>query len=60
MFIYFNFKANYYEYIRKILKRLLNAGLQINIWKCKFEAIKTKYLGVVVTPEGIEMHFAKI
>jgi hypothetical protein len=43
-----------------MVKRLLDAGLQINIGKCEFEAIKTKYLGIMVTPEGIEMNPAKV
>jgi hypothetical protein len=43
-----------------MMKRLLNAGLQINIGKCEFEAIKTKYLGIMVTPEGIEINPAKV
>jgi hypothetical protein len=49
-----------YEYVRKMVKRLLNAELQINIKKCEFEAIKTKYLKIIITPEGIEINFAKI
>jgi hypothetical protein len=43
-----------------MVKRLLNAGLQINIKKCEFEAVKTKYLGIMVTPEKIEMNSSKI
>jgi hypothetical protein len=43
-----------------MMKRLLDAGLQINIGKCEFEAIKTKYLGIVVTPEEIEINPAKV
>jgi hypothetical protein len=43
-----------------MVKHLLNAGLQINIGKCEFEAIKTKYLEIVVTPGGIEINPAKI
>jgi hypothetical protein len=43
-----------------MMKRLLDAGLQINIRKCEFEAIKTKYLGIMVTPGGIEINLAKI
>jgi hypothetical protein len=60
IFIYFNSRAEYYEHVRKIMKRLLDAELQINIKKCEFEAIKTKYLEIVVTPEGIEINPAKI
>jgi hypothetical protein len=39
---------------------LLDAGLQINIGKCEFEAVKTKYLGIIITPEGIEINPAKV
>jgi hypothetical protein len=43
-----------------MVKRLLDAGLQIDIRKCEFEAIKTKYLEIVVTPGGIEINPAKV
>jgi hypothetical protein len=43
-----------------MIKRLLNAKLQINIGKCKFEAIKTKLLEIITTLEGIKIDFAKI
>jgi hypothetical protein len=43
-----------------MVKRLLNAGLQINIGKCEFKAIKMKYLEIIVTPEEIEINPAKI
>jgi hypothetical protein len=43
-----------------MVKRLLDAELQINIGKCEFEAIKTKYLEIMVTPEGIEISPAKV
>jgi hypothetical protein len=43
-----------------MVKRLLNTELQINIRKCEFEAIKTKYLEIMVTPEGIEINPAKV
>jgi hypothetical protein len=42
------------------MKRLLNAGLQINIKKCEFKAIKTKHLEIIITPEGIKTNLAKI
>jgi hypothetical protein len=42
------------------MKRLLNAGLQINIKKCEFKAIKKKYLEIMVTPKGIEINSAKV
>jgi hypothetical protein len=43
-----------------MMKRLLNAELQINIRKCEFEAIKIKYLEIMVTPEGIKINPAKV
>jgi hypothetical protein len=43
-----------------MVKRLLNAELQINIGKCEFEAVKTKYLGIMITPKGIEINPAKV
>jgi hypothetical protein len=42
------------------MKRLLDAKLQINIGKCEFKAVKTKYLKIMVTPKGIEMNPAKV
>jgi hypothetical protein len=60
VFIYSNFRAEHYEHVRKMVKRLLNAKLQINIKKCEFEAIKTKYLRIMVTPEGIKINPAKV
>jgi hypothetical protein len=60
VFIYFNSKAEHYEHVRKMVKRLLNARLQINIGKCEFEAIKTKYLKIIITLKGIEMNSAKV
>jgi hypothetical protein len=42
------------------MKRLLNAGLQINIGKCEFKAIKMKYLKIIVTPKEIKINPAKV
>jgi hypothetical protein len=42
------------------MKRLLDARLQINIGKCEFKAVKTKYLEIIITPEGIEINPAKV
>jgi hypothetical protein len=43
-----------------MVKRLLNAGLQIDIGKYEFKTVETKYLGIIITPEGIKMNSAKI
>jgi hypothetical protein len=38
----------------------MNANLQINVNKCEFDATKTKYLDLIIRPEGIEINFEKI
>jgi hypothetical protein len=38
----------------------MNASLQINVNKCEFDATKTKYLSLIIRPEGIEMNFEKV
>lgn len=49
------------EHVRKVLGRLREAGLQIDIDKCEFEVQSTKYLGYIVEAEkGIRMDPDKI
>ena len=49
------------EHVRKVLGRLREAGLQIDIDKCEFEVQLTKYLGYIVEVEkGIRMDPDKI
>lgn len=38
-----------------VLQRLRDAGLQASIKKCEFHVKRTKYLGFIVTTEGIEV-----
>ena len=40
--------AEYREYVRKVLRRLQDIGLQLDINKCEFEVKSTKYLGFVI------------
>jgi plasmid rolling circle replication initiator protein Rep len=58
--IYSELRFNYRKYVRKIVKRFINAGLQINVNKCELNATKTKYLGLIIRPGGIEMNSEKI
>jgi hypothetical protein len=49
------------EHVRKVLRRLHEAGLQLDIDKSEFEVTTTKYLGFVITAgEGISMDPAKV
>ena len=44
----------------KVLGHLNNAGFIINIWKCKFNVIKTKYLNLIILTSGININPEKI
>jgi transposase InsO family protein len=43
------------EHVRKVLERLWAAGLQADIRKSEFHVTRTKYLGFIVSTEGIEV-----
>ncbi|QGA19827.1 hypothetical protein EYB26_007522 [Talaromyces marneffei] len=47
-------------HVRMVLQRLRDAGLQASIKKCEFHVTTTKYLGFIITPEGIKVDPAKI
>ncbi len=42
------------ELVRKVLQRLSEAGLQANIKKSEFSVKRTKYLGFIISTDGIE------
>ena len=48
------------EHVRRVLSRLLNAGLQIDIKKCEFHVKSVKFLGLVLSTEGIRMDPSKL
>lgn len=49
------------NYVRQVLQRLREAGLQIDISKCEFEVKSTKYLGFIIEAEkGVRMDPAKV
>ena len=47
-------------HVRKVLKKLRDAGLPVDIDKCEFAVQRVKYLGLIVTTEGIEMDSSKV
>jgi hypothetical protein len=55
LLIYSNNKLEHEEHVKKVLTRLREAGLQASISKCEFHVTRTKYLGFIVTTEGIEV-----
>ena len=58
--IFSNNKLEHEYYVRKVLKRLRNAGLQINLKKYKFHVTRTKYLGFIISTNGIKVDPNKI
>jgi len=49
------------EHVRKVLIRLRDAGLQIDIDKCEFEVQETKYLGFIIEAgKGLRMDPEKV
>jgi len=58
--IFSNNKLEYKHYMRKVLKRLHNTSLQINLKKCKFHVTRTKYLGFIISTNSIKVNPNKI
>lgn len=48
------------EHVRKVIEKLHAAGLQIDVDKCEFHVQQTKYLGLIITTDGIQMDPAKV
>ena len=48
------------EHIRKVLHWLREAGLQVDIKKSEFRIQRTKYLGFIISTEGIEVDPDKV
>ena len=47
-------------HVRKVLKRLREAGLQVDIKKSKFDVTRTKYLRFIVSTKGVEVDPEKV
>ena len=58
--IYTSKDEDHASHVLQVLKRLRKCGLQVDIDKCEFNATKVKYLGMIVTTNGIEMDTEKV
>jgi hypothetical protein len=58
--IYSNSLDEHKRHVRQLLQRLKEHGLQADIAKCEFHVHKVKYLGLIVSTDGIEMDPAKV
>ena len=52
--IYSNNELEHEEHVWKVLQRLCKAGLQADIRKSEFSVKHTKYLGFIISTDGIE------
>ena len=48
------------DHVLKVLQRLQEQGLYLDIDKCEFNVKETKYLGFIITTEGIKMDLEKV
>jgi len=58
--IYSDNELEHETYMKKVLDRLCNAGLQADIKKCEFEVKRTKYLGFIVSTSSIKVDLEKV
>ena len=58
--IYLDDELKHQVHIKKVLERLWNVGLQVDIKKYKFGVKHTKYLRFIMTTEGIKVDFKKV
>ena len=58
--IYSDNELKHQQYIEKVLQQLHNTGLQADIKKCEFNVTKTKYLGFILSTDGIEVDPEKV
>ena len=58
--IYSEDPLEYELYVRKVLERLRKAQLEVDIKKCEFSVKRTKYLGFIVSTNGLEVDPEKI
>jgi len=58
--IYSSSLSEHRKHVRMVLERLRDAGLQCDITKCNFHVSEVKYLGLIITRDGIKMDPAKV
>jgi len=53
-------ESQHVEQERKVLRRLLKSELYLDIGKCEFHRKEAKYLGLIISTEGIKMDPEKV
>jgi hypothetical protein len=58
--IYFKNKLEHKTYVKKVLERLRNTRLQVDIRKCEFKVKCTKYLKFIISTNSIKVDLEKV
>jgi hypothetical protein len=58
--IYSEDLLEYKIHVKKVLQRLRDAGLQVDIKKYEFGVVRTKYLGFIISTHGIKVDPEKV
>jgi hypothetical protein len=58
--VYFNNELKHNSYVKLVLEKLCAVGLQVDIKKYEFSVTKTKYLGFIISTEGIKVNLEKV
>ena len=53
--VYSDTEEQHTEHVLKVLRRLRERNLQLDIDKCEFNVTKIKYLGLIISVNGIEI-----
>jgi hypothetical protein len=58
--VYRNSKKKHIQHVQKILQRLREANIQVDVDKCEFHITETKFLEMIVDRDDIKMNLEKI
>ena len=58
--IYSDNKAEHKIYVKHVLQKLEEAGLQADIIKCAFYVTQVPYLGLIIITEGVKIDSVKV
>jgi hypothetical protein len=58
--VYNNNKKKHIQHVRKILQRLRETNIHVDVNKCEFHITETKFLDMIIDRDEIKMNFEKI
>jgi len=58
--IFSSSREEHVVHVRRVLDRLIEAGLQVDVTKCEFHATEVHYRGLIVTTSGVRMDPKKV